>query len=95
MLTFIATTHRYTADFCPALFLGSAVGLAFLDQQTGWWRRGTLAAAAGLIALSCVIQLGISFHFRVEGVWGVPEELRNHFLETRAVFDRWFPGTPP
>jgi hypothetical protein len=92
MLTFVATSHRYTADFCPMLVLAGTLGLVYLDTFDGTKRLALLCVASLLTAFAFALTLGLSFHYRVDLAWGVPEELRNQFLHLREIADRWFPG---
>jgi hypothetical protein len=93
MLTYVSTSHRYTADFCPPLIIASAFGLAWCETQARNRRIALLSVATLLSLFAFALTLGISFHFQVDLVWGVPEEVRNNFLELRAHFDRWFSVT--
>jgi hypothetical protein len=94
MLTFIATTHRYTADFCPPLVAAAGFGLAYLDGVALRWRRLGLACAALATVYASVITLALSFHFQVDLVWGSPEEVRLNFFDLRDRTDAWFGISP-
>jgi hypothetical protein len=90
MLTFIGTSHRYTADFCPPLIVTAIFGLVYFDTLTGWKRGLLLSVATAATAFAAALTLGLSFHFQVDLVWGVPEEVRANFLKIREHLDRWF-----
>jgi hypothetical protein len=90
MLTFIGTSHRYTADFCPPLIAAAVCGLVFLDQLPGSRRALLLSVATVAAVFSSALTLGLAFHFQVDLVWGVPEEVRANFLKVREHLDRWF-----
>jgi hypothetical protein len=92
MLTFIATSQRYTADFCPPLIIGAGFGLAFIDGLAGAKRVALLSTLGVLTAFAFIITQGLAFHYQVSLVWGVPEELSNNFIHLREIVDRWFPG---
>jgi hypothetical protein len=90
MLTFIATSHRYTADFCPPLLVAASFGIAFADARQRGARIALLAAGLAASAFACVLTIGLSFHFQVDLVWGVPDEIRTNFLQLRERVHHWF-----
>ncbi len=79
MLTAIAFTHRYTADFCPLLIIAAALGTAGLEP--GGSRRRVLArtAVAFAVVASILITAAITLHYQGREVWGVPGEARDRY----------------
>ena len=93
MLTFIATSQRYTADFAPSLIAAAVFGIAYFDQASRAVRRLGFATALLLTAFATAITLALSFEFQADVVWGTPEEVRANFLHLRARTDSWFGST--
>jgi hypothetical protein len=91
MLTFVGTSHRYTADFSAALFAAGMFGIALLDGLARAIRAISLAFASALTLFAFALTTGLAFHYQVDLVWGVPEELRDNFMRLRAYTDRWHP----
>jgi hypothetical protein len=81
MLTAIAFTHRYTADFCPLLITAAAFGTAGLESGTS--RRRGVARTAVTVAVigSILITSAITLHYQGKEVWGVPGEARARYQD--------------
>jgi hypothetical protein len=90
MLMFVATSHRYTTDFCPPLILAAAAGLAFIDTSSPRLRRTCLGVATAATLFAAAVTLGLALHFQVDLVWGVAEEVKVHFLRLRETTAGWF-----
>jgi FtsH-binding integral membrane protein len=76
MLTAVAVTQRYEADFCPFLFAVAAFGAASLPAVPGALRRVLVAFLAAFSLLGVLVVFALTIHHQREIVWGVPEELR-------------------
>lgn len=87
MLTAVAVTQRYEADFCPFLVAAGAFGLAAIDALSARPRRVTAAFAAAIMVLGVAVNFALTLHHQREIVWGVPEELRREYREFRAGRD--------
>lgn len=83
LLTFMATSHRYTADFYPPLVLLASIGLASIEQCGTMLRRTLTVVATGAAIFSIWLTLSLSFHFQAELVWGVPDEVRQTAVRLR------------
>jgi hypothetical protein len=79
MLTAIAFTHRYTADFCPLLITAAAFGTAGLEPGTGRRRVVARTAVAFAVLGSVLITSAITLHYQGKEVWGVPGEARARY----------------
>jgi hypothetical protein len=83
MLTAVAVTQRYTADFCPFLIAVAAFTVAGLESLSGAIGRLTRAAAGALAALGIAITFALTLHHQREIVWGVPDDVRREYQEFR------------
>jgi hypothetical protein len=94
MLTAVAVTQRYTADFGPFLIVSAAFGISALEDLRSPLRAiaATAAAVAGLLGIA--VTLALSLHNQREIVWGVPEELRRDYQEMRVRVDTFFGVAP-
>jgi hypothetical protein len=90
MLTAVAVSHRYTADFVPSLLTLAALALAALELAPRWGRRLGLALIALLTAWAVLLTLGITLHYQNEEVWGTPEETKQHYQALRSLLDGWW-----
>lgn len=87
MLTAVAVTQRYTADFCPALVGLAAFGVAALEPLAGPVRRLAALTAGGLAILGILITLAFTLHHQREIVWGVPDAVRQDYQKFRTRVD--------
>lgn len=83
MLMFIATSHRYTADFCPPLICAAAFGLVWLDRQVGGKRILAAGVATIAVIFSFTLTTALTLNYQADLAWGVPEEIRNNVLRLR------------
>ena len=90
MFAAIATSERYTGDFCPFLFCAAAFGLA-----APRWRPLTTAALAAATLWACLLTLAITVHYQGTMVWGVPEDVQKNYRQLRAHVDGFFLGSVP
>jgi hypothetical protein len=90
MLTAVAVTQRYTADFCPFLIAAAAFGLVAIEAQAGRLRRVSIAIAATLGVLGVLITFALTLHNQREIVWGVPDDVRQSYQQFRAHVDGVF-----
>lgn len=88
LCTAIATSHRYTADFCPFLIACAMWGLAAFD--TSRWRAALLSALTILLALTIAITPAIALQYQRAGVWGTPDDIRANDDALGRYFDRLF-----
>lgn len=87
MLTAVAVTQRYTADFLPPLIGFATLGVAGLSHLTRGLRLAALALAGVFTLLSLGITGAITLHHQRAIVWGVPEEARNEYALWRVRID--------
>ena len=90
LFTAIATSHRYTGDFCPLLIAAAAFAVAVLDADTGRRRRAFLTGASVLTVASIAITLALSLQYQHDTVWGVPESARQNYQHFQQRVDRFF-----
>ena len=90
MLTAVAVTQRYTADFCPFLIAAAAFGVAGGELLPGKLRALGVAAAAALGVLGLLITFALTLHHQREIVWGVPDEARQSYQRFRQRADEFF-----
>ena len=90
LFTAVATSQRYTADFCPWLIFLAAFGLPALQAASGRWRVWSHTAIVALAACSLFVTTALTFHYQGERVWGVPDETRANFLKVRKRVDEFF-----
>ena len=89
----IAISHRYTADFCPALVIGAAFGLVageLLPQRLHLIFR---IVTTGLVICAIFVTVTTTLHYQGEGVWGVPDATQAHYSSLRKTFDGVFRTT--
>ncbi len=95
MFTAIAITHRYTADFCPFLFLLAALGAVGIEQLANLWRRLAKVFISAATVCAVLITLAITLHNQGQEVWGVPEGVRERYQQLRRRVDAHFGRSPP
>ncbi len=86
----IASSHRYTADFCPALIALAALGLAGIERLAPSARRALAAILLPLTAVGILCSSAIALHYQGAVVWGVPEKTMQHYEALRKRVDRFF-----
>jgi hypothetical protein len=90
MLTAVAVTQRYTADFLACLITAAAFGIVSLDLRSGRVRALTLGTITGLTILGIGITLALTLHHQREIVWGVPDNVQQEYRRWRNSVDRVF-----
>jgi hypothetical protein len=88
MLTAVAVTHRYTADFTPFLIATAAFGLIAVETISGRIRSFTRAAVTVFTVVAMAVTIAITLHNQGQEVWGVPEEVRANYAAMRRAVDR-------
>ena len=83
----VALSQRYTADFCPALLIAAAFGLASAELLPRRLHRPLRLGLAGLTFVSILITAAITLHYQGEGVWGVPKEVTDRYQALRKTVD--------
>jgi hypothetical protein len=92
MLTAVAVTQRYTADFCSFLVPASALG--GMSIATCAWHR-TMAIVGLLLALfSGVIESTITLHQQRAVVWGIPPSAKAEYERWQRRIDEWWRVSP-
>ena len=89
MFAAIATSERYTGDFCPFLFCAAAFGLA-----APCWRSLTTAALAAATLWACVLTCAVTIHYQGAMVWGVPADVTQRYQQLRQRVDNFFHVRP-
>ena len=84
MFAAIATSERYTGDFCPFLFCAAAFGLA-----APRWRPLTTAALAAATLWACVLTWAVTIHYQGAMVWGVPADVTQSYQQLRQRVDNF------
>ncbi|MSU22438.1 MAG: hypothetical protein EXS32_01290 [Opitutus sp.] len=90
LLTAVAVSQRYTADFCPWLIFLAAFGLPTLQMARGPWRGWSRTLIVIFTVCSLFVTGAITFHYQGERIWGVPEETRANFQQVRKRVDQFF-----
>lgn len=88
LLAAVATSHRYTADFCPFLFAAAIPGCIVVDDFSPHWRKRSLILLSLLSAIAIYIAAAVAIHYQGYGVWGVPEDVRADYQKLRLRVDR-------
>jgi hypothetical protein len=83
----VAISQRYTADFCPALLIAAAFGLASAELLPRPLLRPLRLGLAALTFVSILITAAITLHYQGEGVWGVPQEITDRYQALRKTVD--------
>ncbi len=89
MFAAIATSERYTGDFCPFLFCAAAFGLA-----APRWYPLTTAALAAATLWACVLTWAVTIHYQGAMVWGVPADVTQSYQQLRQRVDDFFHVRP-
>ena len=87
MLTAVAVTHRYTADFTPFLIASGAFGLVGLESSGAGIRQLMRALVTLLTIAAMAVTLALTLHNQGHEVWGVPEEVRTNYAAMRRSVD--------
>jgi hypothetical protein len=90
LATAVATSHRYTADFCPFLLGAAACGCLAVDDLTRRWRAPALALLGVLTVAALLIILALTLHYQGEGTWGVPDNVMQDYQKLRLRVDQFF-----
>jgi hypothetical protein len=88
ILTALAVTHRYTADFCPPLILAAAMGFAALTATR--WQRSLRGIVGALTLCSILVTLAITLRYQGEGIWGVPDDVKARYQRLKQRMDGVF-----
>lgn len=83
----VALSQRYTADFCPALLIAAAFGLASAKLLPRPLHRPLRLGLAALTLVSIFITAAITLHYQGEGVWGVPQDVTDQYQALRKTVD--------
>ena len=94
MLTAVAVTQRYTADFSPALISLAAFGLVACGGAAAQWRALLRWILIALTCLSVAVTAAITLHHQRAVVWGVPVEVQREYDHWRQRVDHLFGGGP-
>jgi hypothetical protein len=94
MLTAVAVTQRYTADFCAFLIPAAAFGGVAIWSWLGWRKRLGAILTSVLTAASIAIQAAITLHHQRAVVWGVPVEVHHEYEGWRQRIDAGFHSRP-
>lgn len=95
MLTAVAVTQRYTADFCPFLIASAAFGVAGIDQLRRIPRGAIYLAATTLGVLGVGVTFALTLHNQREIAWGVPEEFRSDYRDMQQRIDAFISVPQP
>lgn len=94
LFTAIAISQRYTADFCPALLVAAAFGLAAVSLFQPFLRRAVLVFVGCLTLVSAYVSLSSALYYQGELVWGVPDDVKARYQSLRQSADALFGLTP-
>jgi hypothetical protein len=94
LLTAVAVSHRYTADFCPPLIIGGAYGLIAAELLRPRVRSAVYLTLALLALASVAITVAITLRYQGEVVWGVSEDILARYRSLRATADAFFGVAP-
>jgi hypothetical protein len=90
MLTAVAVTHRYTADFVPFLVVAAAFGLVAVENIPAHLQFLARSALTLCTIVATATTLAITLHNQGHEVWGVPEEVRVKYEAMRRAVDAAF-----
>lgn len=90
MFAAIAVSHRYTADFVPALIAFAAIGFAAIEQGLARGARGLLGLLWLATAWAVFVTVVLTLHTQREQLWGVPERVRASYEQMRGRIDGLF-----
>ena len=86
----IATSHRYTADFCPFLLGAAACGCLAVDDLTRRWHTLVLALLGVLTVAAIYLTVALTLHYQGGNVWGVPDKVQQDYQNLRLRVDQFF-----
>ena len=95
MLCTVVVSQRYTGDFVPLLIAAGATGLAAVDGAPTGRRRTGLAVLLVLAAWSVVANMSLALWYQGEGVWGVPDDVKQNYHRLQQRIDAWCLPAPP
>ena len=90
MCAAVAITHRYTADFCPALICCAAGGAAALTVVGRRIRLIALSILTVATVWSVLLTAAITLRYQGELVWGTPAGTQERYQQLQKRVDRWF-----
>ena len=90
LLAAVATSQRYSADFCPLLVCGASYGVVMVDSLPRAWRRLAHAVTGALTGAAILISLALTLHYQGELLWGVPDDVAQSYRALRVHVDRLF-----
>jgi hypothetical protein len=88
MFMAICTAHRYTADFCPFLITGAALGLAAFETES--WRIAVRTILAAATLWSIFVSVALTVHYQGAETWGVPDNVRQTYKNLSKQIDHFF-----
>ncbi|MES2693163.1 MAG: hypothetical protein V4773_06795 [Verrucomicrobiota bacterium] len=91
MLTAVAVTQRYTADFLPPVIGIAAFGVAALPSLSRRLRTFAVSVAVALTLASIAIAGAITLHHQRAIVWGVPGSVQQEYAGWRTRIDGMLP----
>ncbi|PTX92281.1 hypothetical protein [Opitutus sp. ER46] len=92
----VATSQRYTGDFCAFLYTAGALGAAAVTTYARPWRALALVCLTVATLWSVGVMSAMTLRYQGEMVWGVPPEGLERFQHLRTRVDGWFtPGARP
>jgi hypothetical protein len=95
LLAAIAVSHRYTGDFIPFLLGLATFGLSGIAVLPPTARQSLAVVVTVLTVAAVFITVALTLHYQGEVVWGVPDEVRAHYLSWRQTMDRLFGFSRP
>jgi hypothetical protein len=90
MLTAVAVTQRYEADFCLFLIVPAAFGTVASEVLPKATRTFVAITIWTLSIAGMLISFALTLHHQREIVWGVPEEMRQNYREFAQRVDAFF-----
>ncbi len=94
MLTAVAVTQRYTADFMGWLVPAAALGGVMLANIPRPVARLIALVACVAVVVSIAVQASITLHFQRAVVWGAPPEAQAQYEQWRHRWDAFFRRPP-
>jgi heme A synthase len=94
MFTAVATSQRYTADFCPLMICGAAYGGLMVESLPQAWRRASHTVWSVLTAAAVLVTLALTVRYQGELVWGVPADVSRNYRALCARVDHLFDISP-
>ncbi|HEX7598715.1 MAG TPA: hypothetical protein VF518_10910, partial [Polyangia bacterium] len=88
LLAAVATSQRYSADFCPFLVCGASYGLVLVDSLSRGWRRLARAMAGALTTAAILVSLAITLRYQAEIIWDVPADVSQSYRALQVRVDR-------